>query len=78
MDVEFPLENVPSIYSALNVTEKNLTMEVQQQIGGGVVRCIAMGASEGLRRGLEVTDTQKSNHSTSWYGYTRPYHECTG
>ncbi|MGB5445671.1 MAG: F0F1 ATP synthase subunit beta [Psychromonas sp.] len=60
VDVEFPQEFVPNIYSALIVTEKNLTMEVQQQIGGGVVRCIAMGASEGLSRGLEVTDTGKA------------------
>ena len=58
VDVEFPQDSVPNIYSALIVTEKNLTMEVQQQIGGGVVRCIAMGASEGLSRGLEVTDTK--------------------
>jgi F-type H+-transporting ATPase subunit beta len=60
VDVEFPQESVPNIYSALIVTEKNLVMEVQQQIGGGVVRCIAMGASEGLSRGLEVTDTKRA------------------
>jgi F-type H+-transporting ATPase subunit beta len=60
VDVEFPQTSVPSIYSALNVTSKNLTMEVQQQIGGGVVRCIAMGASEGLSRGLEVTDSKRA------------------
>jgi F-type H+-transporting ATPase subunit beta len=60
VDVEFPQSDVPSIYSALNVTAKNLIMEVQQQIGGGVVRCIAMGASEGLSRGLEVTDTKQA------------------
>lgn len=60
VDVEFPQEFVPSIYSALIVTAKNLTMEVQQQIGGGVVRCIAMGASEGLSRGLDVLDTGKA------------------
>jgi len=60
VDVEFPQDAIPNIYSALIVTEKNLTMEVQQQIGGGVVRCIAMGASEGLSRGLEVTDTKKA------------------
>ena len=60
VDVEFPQETVPNIYSALIVTEKNLTMEVQQQIGGGVVRCIAMGATEGLSRGLQVTDTNKA------------------
>jgi len=60
VDVEFSQETVPNIYSALIVTEKNLTMEVQQQIGGGVVRCIAMGATEGLSRGLQVTDTNKA------------------
>ena len=57
VDVEFTQETVPSIYSALIVTKKNLTMEVQQQLGGGIARCIAMGASDGLSRGLEVTDT---------------------
>ncbi|WP_354622891.1 F0F1 ATP synthase subunit beta [Psychromonas sp. MME2] len=60
VDVEFPQDAVPNIYSALIVTAKNLTMEVQQQIGGGVVRCIAMGASDGLSRGLEVTDTKEA------------------
>jgi len=57
VDVEFPQDTVPNVYNALIVTAKNLTMEVEQQIGGGVVRCIAMGATEGLSRGLEVTDT---------------------
>ncbi len=60
VDVEFSQEDVPSIYNALIVTEKSLTMEVQQQIGGGVVRCIAMGATEGLSRGLDVIDTYKA------------------
>jgi len=57
VDVEFPQNIVPKVYNALIVTSTNLTMEVEQQIGGGVVRCIAMGATEGLSRGLEVTDT---------------------
>ena len=60
VDVEFPQNIVPKIYNALIVTSTNLTMEVEQQIGGGVVRCIAMGATEGLSRGLEVTDTGKA------------------
>jgi len=60
VDVEFPQDTVPNVYNALIVTAKNLTMEVEQQIGGGVVRCIAMGATEGLSRGLEVTDTGKA------------------
>lgn len=60
VDVEFPQDSVPNVYNALIVTSTNLTMEIQQQIGGGVVRCIAMGATEGLSRGLEVTDTGKA------------------
>ncbi len=57
VDVEFPREDVPNIYDALMVTEKGLTLEVQQQLGSGVVRCIAMGASEGLKRGLDVSNS---------------------
>jgi F-type H+-transporting ATPase subunit beta len=57
VDVEFPRESVPNIYDALKITKGNLTLEVQQQLGSGVVRCIAMGASEGLKRGLEVSNT---------------------
>ncbi len=57
IDVEFPIDAVPKIYDALVVDEKNITVEVQQQIGDGVVRTIALGASEGLSRGLTVTNT---------------------
>jgi len=57
IDVEFPREEVPRIYDALNVDDKELTLEVQQQLGDGVVRTIAMGSSEGLSRGLGVSDT---------------------
>ncbi len=57
IDVEFPRETVPKIYSALHVKETNLTLEVQQQIGDGSVRTIAMGSTEGLRRGLDVYDS---------------------
>ncbi len=57
VDVEFPHHAVPRIYDALNVDEKNLILEVQQQIGDGVVRTIAMGTTDGLRRGLSVTNT---------------------
>ena len=56
IDVEFP-EHLPQVYSALAVEGANLVLEVQQQLGDGVVRCIALGSSEGLRRGLKVTDT---------------------
>ena len=57
IDVEFPRENVPKVYDALKVPEKDLTLEVQQQLGDGVVRTIAMGSSEGVSRGLPVDNT---------------------
>ncbi len=57
VDVEFPRDAIPGIYDALTLTEGGLTLEVQQQLGDGVVRCIAMGASEGLKRGLDVKNT---------------------
>jgi F-type H+/Na+-transporting ATPase subunit beta len=57
VDVEFPRDSIPNIYDALVVEDVNLTLEVQQQLGDGVVRTIAMGSSDGLRRGLSVTDT---------------------
>jgi F-type H+/Na+-transporting ATPase subunit beta len=57
IDVEFPRESVPKVYDALKVPEKGLTLEVQQQLGDGVVRTIAMGASEGVGRGLAVENT---------------------
>ncbi|WP_151192852.1 F0F1 ATP synthase subunit beta [Cysteiniphilum sp. JM-1] len=57
IDVTFPRDNVPKVYDALIVNEAGLTLEVQQEIGDGVVRCIAMGSSDGLKRGLEVKNT---------------------
>ena len=60
IDVRFDGGYVPSVYEALEVqghTEK-LVLEVQQQLGDGVVRTIAMGAVDGLKRGLEVTATE--------------------
>ena len=57
VDVEFPKEAIPSVYDALTLKEGELVFEVQQQLGDGVVRTIAMGASEGLKRGLEVENT---------------------
>ncbi|NRA53490.1 MAG: F0F1 ATP synthase subunit beta [Gammaproteobacteria bacterium] len=59
VDVEFPQDAVPKVYDALKVTNEgyNLVLEVQQQLGGGVVRTIAMGSSDGLRRGLNVENS---------------------
>jgi F-type H+-transporting ATPase subunit beta len=57
IDVEFPRDQVPNVYDALVVDSKGLTLEVQQQLGDGVVRAIAMGSSEGISRGLGVNNT---------------------
>jgi len=58
IDVEFPRDNVPKVYDALKVEGSGLTIEVQQQLGDGVVRGIAMGSTDGLRRGLNVHNTK--------------------
>jgi F-type H+/Na+-transporting ATPase subunit beta len=57
IDVEFPRGSVPNIYEALKLKDVDLTLEVQQDLGDGVVRAIAMGTSEGLKRGLPVETT---------------------
>ena len=58
VDVEFPRNSVPRIYDALIVVEAGLTLEVQQQLGDGIVRTIAMGSTDGLKRGLAVENTE--------------------
>jgi F-type H+-transporting ATPase subunit beta len=65
VDIEFPRENMPRVYDALvledstvaSFAEKGLTFEVEQQLGDGVVRCISLGSSDGLRRGMKVRNT---------------------
>ena len=57
IDVEFPRESVPKVYDALTVNDKGLVLEVQQQLGDGIVRSIAMGSTEGVSRGLGVNNT---------------------
>src|SRR6186713_3506842 len=66
IDIEFPRDAMPRIYDALvledtasKLVEKGLTFEVEQQLGDGVVRTIAMGSSDGLRRGMKVKNTGK-------------------
>ena len=66
VDIQFPRESMPKVYDALKLedvadsfAEANLTFEVQQQLGDGVVRTIAMGSSDGLRRGMKVANTGK-------------------
>ena len=60
VDVEFPRDRMPNIYDALKMDGSALTLEVQQQLGDGIVRTIALGSSDGLRRGLVVTNTGKA------------------
>ena len=57
VDVEFPRNAMPKIYDALKLEGTALTLEVQQQLGDGIVRTIALGSSDGLRRGLMVSNT---------------------
>ncbi len=65
VDIQFPRDHMPKIYEALTLVdedassfaEKGLTLEVQQQLGDGVVRTIALGSSDGLRRGMQVAGT---------------------
>ena len=57
VDVEFPRDAMPKIYDALKMADGGLTLEVQQQLGDGVVRTIALGASDGLRRGMMISNT---------------------
>ena len=57
IDVEFPRDSIPKIYDALKLEDAELTLEVQQQLGDGVVRTIALGSTDGLRRGMKVGNT---------------------
>ncbi|PID65769.1 MAG: F0F1 ATP synthase subunit beta [Gammaproteobacteria bacterium] len=57
IDVQFPADAIPKVYDALKLADDSLTLEVQQQLGDGVVRTIAMGPSEGVKRGTEVKNT---------------------
>ena len=66
VDVEFPRDQMPHIYDALKLEGTALTLEVQQQLGDGVVRTIALGSSDGLRRGLMVSNTGDADHACRW------------
>ena len=60
VDVEFPRENVPKVYDALKVQGTQITLEVQQQLGDGIVRTIALGSTDGLKRGLVADNTGRA------------------
>jgi F-type H+-transporting ATPase subunit beta len=57
VDVEFPRDKMPRVFDALTVDDTEIMLEVQQQLGDGVVRTIALGSTDGLKRGLPVTST---------------------
>jgi F-type H+-transporting ATPase subunit beta len=57
VDVQFPRGQMPAVYDALRIESMGLTLEVQQQLGDGIVRAIAMGSTDGLRRGVEAANT---------------------
>jgi len=57
VDIRFPAGELPNIYNALKMTDPKLTLEVQQHLGDNTVRTVAMGTTDGLRRGMEVSDT---------------------
>ena len=59
VDVEYHRDNIPNIYDALTVDGTEVVLEVQQQLGDGVVRTIALGSTDGLKRGIDVTNTGK-------------------
>src|SRR5215831_16626140 len=60
VDVEFPRAEVPKVYDALSVEGTEVTLEVQQQLGDGVVRTIALGSTDGLRRNLVATNSGRA------------------
>ena len=57
VDVEFPRDSMPKVYDALKMENTDLTLEVQQQLGDGIVRTIALGSSDGVRRGMTIKNT---------------------
>ena len=71
VDVQFPRDQMPKVYEALvlepdennKLAEQGLTFEVEQQLGDGIVRCIAMGSSDGLQRGMKVHDRSQDADS---------------
>ena len=74
VDVEFPRDDVPKVYDALKVDDTDITLEVQQQLGDGVVRTIAMGSTDGLKRNLVATNTGKAHLGAGRRGHAGPHH----
>ena len=77
IDVEFSRQELPKIYDALEVEGEGLVLEVQQQLGDGIVRTIAMGQTEGLQRGAKVSNTE-TRSKCRWRKNLRKDFECLG
>ena len=78
VDVEFPRDAMPKVYDALKMEGSELTLEVQQQLGDGMVRTIALGSSDGLRRGMMVQNTGAADHRAGRQGHPGPHHGRAG
>jgi F-type H+-transporting ATPase subunit beta len=78
VDVEFPRDQMPKIYDALKMDGSALTLEVQQQLGDGIVRTIALGSSDGLRRGMMVLQHRQPDHGAGGQGHAGPHHGRAG
>ena len=78
VDVEFPRDAMPKVYDALKMEGTALTLEVQQQLGDGIVRTIALGSSDGLRRGMMVYNTGKPITVPVGQGHAGPHHGRAG
>ena len=78
IDVEFERENVPQVYDALTVDGTEITLEVQQQLGDGVVRTIALGSTEGLKPGPVSRRYRCAGFRTGRYRNSWPHHGCAG
>jgi F-type H+-transporting ATPase subunit beta len=85
VDIKFPREAMPKVYEALTLdeadsgnAESGLTFEVQQQLGDGIVRTIALGSSDGLRRGMSVKPTGCCRFGAGRIRHAGPHHGCAG
>ena len=74
VDVEFPRESVPKVYDALKVQNTTITLEVQQQLGDGIVRTIALGSTDGLKRNLIADNTGRAHLGAGRQGHPGPHH----
>ena len=78
VDVEFPRDSVPKVYDALLVEDAGLTLEVQQQLGDGVVRTIAMGSTDGVKRGVRCLQYRCADFGAGGSGHPGPRHGRAG